>query len=200
METSIKAMHSSCHHTVPFSVSKILDQKRRFAQRYSNWSLAMRLVTLTFATLIATMAAADANAPRGRAENRTGAFDAQVKACNDAVVLDDIKSRFNGREKTDWKTNLELTSIHHVHTIGFRSNGRDLIPRRFCTARATLANGKTHALTYNISEDGGFSGWHGSFFWGSWRFPTPGSYHLEWCVSGLDRHHTYSPSCVLARP
>jgi hypothetical protein len=160
----------------------------------------MRIFSLALTALVATTIAAAAHTPSIRAENRTSPFDAQVKACNDATVLDDIKDRFATREANDWKTNLKVTSIHHVRSIGFRSNGRDLIPRRFCSARATLSNGRTHALTYNISEDGGFSGWHGSYFWGAWRFPTPSSYHLEWCISGLDRHHTYAPSCALARP
>jgi hypothetical protein len=160
----------------------------------------MRNVTLSVMAILATLTAANAHSPTITAEKRTSPFDAQVKACDDAVILDDIKSRFDGREIEYWKSNLQLTQIHHVRSIGFRSNGRDLIPRRFCSARATLSNGKTHSLTYNISEDGGFAGWHGSLFFGAVKFPTPGSYHLEWCISGLDRHHTYAPGCVTARP
>jgi hypothetical protein len=157
---------------------------------------------LSFSTLIflASLSGASAHSPTVTAEQRTSPFDGEVKVCNDPAVLGDITSRFDSREAIDWKTNLKVVNISHVKQVGFRSNGRDLIPRRFCSARATLSNGRSYALTYNISEDGGFSGWHGNFLWGAVRFATPGSYHLEWCISGFDRHHTYSPSCVMARP
>jgi hypothetical protein len=160
----------------------------------------MRILPLACLTFFVTALPAAAHQPSVTAERRTSPFDAQVKLCNDETVLNDIKERFATRESRDWKTNLQITSIHHVRSIGFRSNGHDLIPRRFCSARATLSNGKAHALTFNISEDGGFSGWHGSYFWGYWKFPTASSYHLEWCISGLDRHNTYAPGCAAARP
>jgi hypothetical protein len=186
--------------------SKPLDHNHPFAQRRNIRSFIMRIMGLIFAvslstaTVLATSGATEANAPRGRAENRTSPFDAQVKGCDDPVVLTDIKDRFDSREKTDWNSNLELVTIDHIRSGAFRPNGQDLIPRLFCTARASLSNGKTYGLSYNISEDGGFSGWHGSLFLGAWKFPTPASYHLEWCIAGLDRHHTYSPGCLMARP
>ena len=160
----------------------------------------MRHLSYSIIALLASLSVSSAHTPSVTAERRTSPFDSVVKACNDSTVLSDITSRFDIREASDWKTNLQLVNISHIKQMGFRSNGRDFIPRRFCSARATLSNGKSYALTYNMSEDGGYTGWHGNFLWGFVRFPTPASYHLEWCISGLDRHHTYSPSCVMAQP
>lgn len=134
------------------------------------------------------------------AEKRVFPYDAQVARCDDAKVLSRIQSRFDLREKRDWKTNLTMLSIDHARETNFRPNGRDFIPRRHCTARAHLSSGKRVSLSYNISEDGGISGWQGHGLFGLINFATPGSFHLEWCVQGLDRHRTYAPDCVTTRP
>jgi hypothetical protein len=162
----------------------------------------MRLVPLLVcaAGILATASAAMANAPRGRAEDRVFPFDAQLPACGDPGVLGRIQSRFNGREARDWKSGLEITTIDRARETAFRPNGQDLIPRRYCAARVLLNTGKHRSVEYNLVEDGGISGWQGSLFLGLVRFPTPGSYSLEWCVAGLDRHRTYAQDCRMARP
>jgi hypothetical protein len=160
--------------------------------------MRIRLTATLF--LLASTALLEANAPREPAEGRTSSFDAQVIACDSPSVLGRIQSRFDRRENGPWKSGLLMTSIDRVRETGFRSNGQDLIPRRFCTARALLSTGQFHTLTYNLSEDGGRFGWHGSLLLGSVNFPTPSSFHLEWCLSGLDRHRTYGPDCAAARP
>jgi hypothetical protein len=163
----------------------------------------MRQTIFAAAALAVTFASAvpsEANSPRVKAEDRVFAYDAQLPACDDAGVIGTIQSRFNEREPTYWNSSLELTQIDRVKTTAFRPNGKDLIPRRYCAGRALLSNGKYHTVQYNIVEDAGFSGWHGSLFLGLVRFPTPSSYSIEWCVNGLDRHRTYAPGCVMARP
>ncbi len=144
--------------------------------------------------------AALANSPRIPAEQRVFAYDAVVAACDAPGVIGRIQSRFNAREAEFWNSGLQLTSIHRIRETHFRPNGRDLIPRRYCVAHATTSDGRTRPLYYNIVEDAGITGWHGSLFLGSIRFPTPGSYNVEWCVDGLDRHRTYAQNCRMARP
>jgi hypothetical protein len=160
----------------------------------------MRIYLFVAAAILASASSAVAQNHRVRAENRTYAYDAQLPACDDAGVLSQIQSRFDGRERWYWNSSLLMANIDRVKETHFRPNGADLIPRRYCTARATLSDGRHRMLQYNLTEDAGTFGWHGSLFLGLVRFPTPASYGLEWCVTGLDRSWTYSPDCRMARP
>jgi hypothetical protein len=157
---------------------------------------------LMLAAALASLALgqAFANAPRIPAEQRTYAYDAQVAACDDPGVLNRIERAFGSREAIDWKTNLTITGVDHVRQTHFRPNGVDLIPRRYCQARVYVSDGRRRALYYNIVEDAGITGWHGGLLLGLIRFPTPGSFNVEWCIDGLDRHRTYAQNCRMARP
>ncbi|MGL4242101.1 MAG: hypothetical protein ACRCTI_13410 [Beijerinckiaceae bacterium] len=155
---------------------------------------------LAAAVLMLCSGAALANSPRIPAEQRYYAFDAQVAACDDPGVVGRIQRRFNGREAEYWNSSLTLVAVERIRQTHFRPNGHDLIPRRYCHARATTSDGRHRSLWYNIVEDAGITGWHGSLFLGLVRFPTPGSFNVEWCVDGLDRHHTYAQNCRMARP
>jgi hypothetical protein len=158
-------------------------------------------ITAVSALLIVSAAsAASANAPRGKAEDRVFAYDAQLPACDDPAVLGRIERRFNERESSVWKTNLTIKGFDRVRPTAFRPNGADLIPRRYCSARVVTSDGRHRQLSYYVVEDAGITGWHGSLFFGWVRFPTPGSFGLEWCVQGLDRHRTYAQDCRMARP
>ncbi len=152
------------------------------------------------AILLLTAAAASANSPRIRAEERVYPYDAQVAACDAPAVLGRIQRRFSHREAAFWNSDLQIVAIDHVRQTAFRPNGLDLIPRRYCQARATTSDGRHRALFYHIVEDAGITGWHGSLVFGLIQFPTPGSFNVEWCVNGLDRHRTYAQNCRMARP
>ncbi|MCA3563051.1 MAG: hypothetical protein IOC90_15965 [Methylocystis sp.] len=162
----------------------------------------MRFTPMMLGVLMAMTATAGAfaNSPRVKAEDRVFAYDAQVAACDDAAVLNRISSRFDWREPAYWNSTLEIRAFDRIRQTHFRPNGYDLIPRRFCTARVLLSNGKYHRLDYNIVEDAGITGWQGSLFLGLIQYPTPGSFNVEWCVSGLDRSMVYAPDCLMARP
>jgi NADH:ubiquinone oxidoreductase subunit len=163
-------------------------------------SLPMRRSLAIAALLALSAGTAFANTPRIRAEDRVYAYDAQVAACEDAGVIGRIQSRFGFREAEFWNSSLQIVTVDRIRTTHFRPNGQDLIPRRYCQARVITSDGKHRALYYNIVEDAGITGWHGSLFLGLVRFPTPGSYNVEWCVDGLDRHRTYAQNCRMARP
>lgn len=155
---------------------------------------------LAAAFLMLSAGAALANGPRMPAEERYYAYDAQVAACDDPGVIGRIQSRFDWREGAHWNSTLQLAGVDRIRQTHFRPNGNDLIPRRYCTARAITSDGKHRTLWYNIVEDAGITGWHGSLFLGLVRFPTPGSFNVEWCMDGLDRHRTYAQNCRMARP
>ena len=118
------------------------------------------------------------------AEQRYRPFTADLPACDDPGVLDTIISRFQQKESGYWNSALEIKLFDHIHESGFRSNGLDYIPRRYCTARALLNNDRLHHVTYWVGERTGIIGW---------------SYGVEWCVQGLDRNNAYAPACRAAR-
>ena len=161
-----------------------------------------RTLALAAFAAITLAAPASANSPRIPAESpdRVFPYDAQVLRCGDEKVLGRIQGRFDNREARYWNSELRLVTIEHVRETAFRPNGHDLIPRRYCTAKAVFSDNSRARLDYNIVEDQGITGWHGSLFLGLIRFPTPSSFNVEWCVSGLDRHRTFAPDCRMARP
>lgn len=134
------------------------------------------------------------------AETRKFAFDAEIPQCADPGVVGHIQSRFADREAEYWKSGLSIAQIDRVRTVAFRPNGVDLIPRRYCSARAILSDGRHRTVNYSILEDQGIAGWQGTT--GPFRlvFPTPASYGVEWCVVGLDRHYAFAPECRVALP
>ena len=123
--------------------------------------------------------------PMVPAERREEPYSGKVPRCNDTHVLNRIRKRFAQREKIYWHTGRKIRSFHRVRQIGLRSNGRDFIPRRYCSARARFVNGKRRYVSYWIGEDLGMIGWG----WG-----------VEWCIHGLDYNLAFAPNCRMARP
>jgi hypothetical protein len=177
------------------------DLSRKGDGSFRGFSMRLRLAALAFALTTLALPAA-ANAPRTPAHStdRVFPYDAQLPNCGDPSVFTKIANRFNAREKRDWNSSLEIKGLDRARETHFRPNGADLIPRRYCTARALLSDGKYRTVTYYMTEDQGITGWHGSLFSGLLRFATPSSYGIEWCVSGLDRHRVHAQDCRMARP
>jgi hypothetical protein len=141
------------------------------------------VVLLAFVAIFAT------EAPQARplvpAERRYSPFLGDVPTCDDPAVLERIQSRFRDREAQFWSTGLEILGFDEIREIGYRSNGLDHIPRRYCTARAILVDRKIYPVTFNIVEDAGIIGI---------------GFGVEWCLTGLDRLYAYAPHCKMARP
>jgi hypothetical protein len=109
-------------------------------------------------------------------------YDGVLPPCESA--LQTISSQFAEKEGTFWNSALQITGYDRVHETAFRPWTSDNIPRRYCSARAMLNDGKPRTVDYSIVEDGGFAGYG------------PG---VEWCVVGLDRNWAYNPRCRAAR-
>jgi hypothetical protein len=109
-------------------------------------------------------------------------YEGRVAACESA--LSTISYQFQEKESTFWNSALQITGYGQVHETAFRPWQSDNIPRRYCSADATLSDGKTRRVHYSIIEDGGFAGYNQG---------------VEWCVVGLDRNWAYNPSCRSAR-
>ena len=111
-------------------------------------------------------------------------YDAGVLRCDDPLALGQI-SLFFWRQQADfWHSDLQIQSFDRVGEVGFRTNGPDFIPRRYCTAQASFNDGRERTVKYNLIN-GGFSGYNTG---------------LEFCVVGLDHNHSYSPACSAAGP
>jgi hypothetical protein len=123
--------------------------------------------------------------PRIKAEHREYAYDAVLPECKDGAVTGLIAKRFAERETNFWASSLVVNEVSQIKQSGFRPNGFDLIPRRYCTASVRLSNHKKHRLDYIIVEDAGIIGLN---------------YGVEWCISGLDRNYAYDGGCRAARP
>lgn len=147
---------------------------------------ALRLASaavIAFAAGYASLAALAR--PQVPAEDRYDSYRGILPGCTDPAVFERIQSRFHAREAEFWKSGLEIVSLDQVREIGFRSNGLDLIPRRYCTAKAQMNNQSVRDVSYSIDEDLGIIGW---------------GFDVEWCLEGLDRNYAYAPDCKIARP
>lgn len=110
-------------------------------------------------------------------------YDAQLPACE--AGLGKIQSNFASKEGRFWNSALQIVSFERVHELALRPWVDGAIPRRFCSARALISDGKWRRVDYSIIEDGGMIGAN----WG-----------VNWCVAGLDRNWAYNPDCRMARP
>jgi hypothetical protein len=119
-------------------------------------------------------------------ERRYEPFDtSDMPNCTDPAPLSQIQSRFHERESEFWRTGLEITEFEEVKEIGFRSNGLDYIPRRYCQGHVIMSDAKVRSISYSISKDLGGIG---------------DTFGVEWCVVGLDRNDADAPNCKMARP
>jgi hypothetical protein len=120
------------------------------------------------------------------AERRYVPYSGVLPACGDPAVFEQIRGRFHDRETEFWATGLEIFGFDDVKEIGYKTNGEDYIPRRYCFARAYVNDEKRfHQVFFSIAEDLGIIGF---------------GFGIEWCVSGLDRDNAYAPNCKMARP
>ena len=140
--------------------------------------------SLSLCFLLALASVAAQARPLLRAEQRDAGFTGNIPDCSDPGVLGTISARFQQKESEYWHSDLEIASYDRFHQSGFRSNGSEYIPRRYCTARVQLNNHRYHHVTYWIAEDLGILGY---------------TYGVGWCVSGLDRDLAYAPNCKAAR-
>ena len=112
-------------------------------------------------------------------------YDAVLPPCDTPSALSKIQSRFASKEGRFWNSSLTILEIGSVRQVAFRPWAEGSIPRRFCSGKALISDGRWRPVYYSIIEDSGMIG----FDWG-----------VEWCVVGLDRNWAYNPRCKMARP
>lgn len=112
-------------------------------------------------------------------------YDSVLPPCDVPWALSTIQSRFGEKEGTFWNSALRITDFDRVRQVSFRPWANGTIPRRFCTGRALVSDGRWRTVHYSIVEDGGMIGAN----WG-----------VDWCVVGVDRNWAYNPACKMAKP
>ncbi len=110
-------------------------------------------------------------------------YDGLLPACEEGLSI--VSSRFAEKESRFWNSDLQILGYEHVRETAYRPWAADTIPRRYCTARALVSDGRRHTVYYSIGEDTGFLG---------------ASWGVDFCVVGLDRNMAYNPGCKMARP
>ena len=148
---------------------------------------AIRGLVLAAAALTSLVGMFDAASARPivPAERRYSPYKADVQACDDPAVLRRITDRFHQKEAEYWNSELQIVNYDRIHQIGFRTDGLDYIPRRYCTARVYVNDNRNREIVYSIGEDLGMIGVN---------------FGVEWCVIGLDRNWAYGPACRAAYP
>lgn len=118
------------------------------------------------------------------AENRYARYAAvPLPHCASPEVVGYVAGWFESREQTYWKTGLTIRGFDRVHETGVRPWGANYVPRRFCTARVHMSDGKLRRANYFVRESIGVFG---------------NTWEVIWCVTGTDRHRTYAPGCEQA--
>ncbi len=145
----------------------------------------MNRIIFCIAALVALCAAAQAQPIVVPAEQRYASYSGNLPPCDDPGVLSLISDRFRQKESEYWNSTLQIGTYDRVREIGFRANGLDYIPRRYCVARAFVNDTKRRLVIYQIGEDLGIIGF---------------GYGVQWCVVGLDRNLAYAPACSALRP
>jgi hypothetical protein len=162
--------------------SKLTDKFLSVPAPFATTILFTAVLAVTGATIFGVAHAR----PLVPAERRYLPYTGVLPACDDPAVFERIQGRFHDREAEFWNTGLEILGLMEVKEIGYKTNGEDFIPRRYCTAQAYLNDEKKpRQLSYSINEDLGIIGF---------------GFGVEWCVSGLDRNDAYAPDCKMARP
>ena len=110
-------------------------------------------------------------------------YDSALPGCE--AALGTIASRFATKESRFWNSALQIVDFTEVRETALRPWASQTIPRRFCSARALVSDGRWHAVHYSIVEDAGLIG----FTW-----------DVDWCVVGFDRNWAYNPACRMAQP
>ena len=109
-------------------------------------------------------------------------YSGLLPACENALGV--IAAEFALKERRFWNSDLEILAWDKVreHKNTWAAN---TIPRRFCSAVASVSDGRDHVVNYWIGEDT------------SQISVGPG---VTWCVVGLDRNWAYNPRCKMAQP
>ncbi len=144
------------------------------------------LVLAGFVLALAQSAFTPAHArPLTPAEQRYSPYSGRLPFCDNPNVLGKLNSNFHSTDAEFWRSGLAIVGFEGIQEIGYRAQGVDYIPRRYCKALAYMSDQKVRQVSYWVGEGLGPIG----VGWG-----------IEWCISGLDRNYAFGLDCRSARP
>jgi len=147
---------------------------------------ALRLILLTAAIVVPVALPAQSASWFEKGGYLIGPrYDSVIPPCDHPNALSTIQSRFSTKESRFWNSNLQLVDFDQIRETAFRPWADGTIPRRFCSGRVLVSDGRWRPVYFSIVEDGGMVGWT----WG-----------VEWCVVGIDRNWANNPMCQMAKP
>jgi hypothetical protein len=112
-------------------------------------------------------------------------YDSKLPPCDDPSALSTIQKRFGTKESRFWNSALQIVEFERIRETAYRPWVEGSIPRRYCSGRALISDGRWREVHYSIVEDGAMIGWS----WG-----------VQWCVVGVDRNWADNPQCKMAKP
>ncbi|MEI8144948.1 MAG: hypothetical protein WCH83_05755 [Alphaproteobacteria bacterium] len=112
-------------------------------------------------------------------------FTGDLPACDTPYAFDVIRFRFAEKESRFWNSSLKIMDIDRIRTVATNPWGPNTIPRRYCSARAQMSDGRYRVVDYWLAEGQSIVSW---------------SYGVEFCVRGLDRGWSHAPDCRMVRP
>ena len=126
--------------------------------------------------------------PRARAIATTAMLGAvrasAVPACHDPAVLEKVRSIFMHGDRHVLKSNHVLEAVDHIHETYFGDLHAGPTLRRYCKAKAHLADGQKPPLFYLIEQDYGFAGL---------------SWNVHSCMIGFDPWRVHDGTCRAVR-
>ena len=112
-------------------------------------------------------------------------YEADLPSCDAPSALFRIQSNFASKEGRFWNSDLQIVNFDGIREVALRPWAEGTIPRRFCSGRVLISDGRWRPVRYSIVEDGGMIG---------------ASWGVQWCVVGIDRNWAYNPACRAAGP
>ena len=108
-------------------------------------------------------------------------------SCDSPRIVQHITRRFQTLDQNVLQAGLSIQEIYDIRETGpvyTPITDVQLIPRRFCSGRAAMSDGKTRAIWFLIEGGQGFSGIGDN---------------VEFCIAGLDPWHIYGATCRSVR-
>src|SRR5687767_8976132 len=81
-------------------------------------------------------------------------YDAVLPPCESGWALDTIRSRFGTKESRFWNSDLALVEFGDIRQVAFRPWAEATIPRRWCSGKVLVSDGRWRPVHYSIIEDG----------------------------------------------
>ena len=131
---------------------------------------------------------------RRRAGRRSTPISPTFPSATTLRVLSTITGRFAETENTYWGGVHAIAGFERVREIGFRSNGLDYIPRRYCVGRAADRRSPRSRLRSGRRRR------RSSIPSARTRASSDGAGASSGASSGFDREHAYAPDCDVLRP